>query len=502
MKTTHRSTAIIAATLLIATLFASSAAFATSIGAPSSYPAYKPYAYIYGTATNTILSGQSPMNYNPSTGIESTLPFNYSTGKLAFPFANVAFKNNLLNGSVQGTTEYSPSGKLSLSSVQLLQSNGINYIAMTVTNSSNLAASTAYTADTSDVLRPTIPVTSTTDIVLTAQVTQTCTTSCLSFATLAPFIILHVVDTGGLMHAIELTFAQIPAASTTAAVIPQTPASSETVSYGTGSTSGTDNAQYYTIQANLGHILSLESYTWTPSVLNGITYGFTGTTGTTLGKNVGYSAQIVNAFVAGGSVSVSGPAGATLFNGTRSTQSFSQAVTRLTTIAPLTISNAAWTQINSAAFPFVYAPKPAETLYPDQLQIQYSWNFTVMPTSPSTLTFSGVDMNMSMNSLTPNMFSNIFVNGASYTTTIASWVGTTVGQLVTNLQAGTSYYLQSLITYTASEYDGVTQVPSLYQNPAGWLEANFWYIIVAFAGFFGLGTAVWATKAREIRVPK
>ena len=139
-------------------------------------------------------------------------------------------------------------------------------------------------------------------------------------------------------------------------------------------------------------------------------------------------------------------------------------------IPPLTITGQAWEQVAGVTFPFNYAPAPKETLYPDQLQIQYDFNFSTFPSTVTGMSWSGVDANMSMNSLTPNMLSTLFINGGSYETAVTNWVATTTGTLLTNMAAGTVYYLQTLVTYTDATYNAVTAAPSLYSNPTAWFE--------------------------------
>ncbi|MDG7016476.1 MAG: hypothetical protein JRM82_03775, partial [Nitrososphaerota archaeon] len=268
MKTLYRSTEFIAATLLITLLIGTSPVFATTVATPSSYPAGKPYAYVYGTATNTVASGLTPMQYN--NGATQTLPFNYSNGALTFPFVNVAFANNLLNASVKGTQLASPTGSLSLSSIQQLTANGVSYTSMQVASASALSASTAYSADFTDTLNPTQPITGSNNIVVTMSITLQTT---VSPPTIAPFAVFKVVDTGGSVHNVEVSFGNSFSDTNTAGPTPTTPASSVTVNYATGITTGVASGQAYTVQANLAHILGLVGYTWTPSVLAGITYG-------------------------------------------------------------------------------------------------------------------------------------------------------------------------------------------------------------------------------------
>ncbi|MDG7021139.1 MAG: hypothetical protein JRN23_04335 [Nitrososphaerota archaeon] len=497
MKIRKRSLTTFELVLVAALLAAPSAVFATTVVPPSSYVAYKPYGYVWGTATNTVLTGQTPLSYNPSAGVEATLPYNYSKGTLTFPYANVDFKGNLLNSSVKGTSTVTPASVLSLSSIQTLTANGVQYMSITATNASDLVASTAYTAALTDLLDPTVTVPATSNLVFTGEITA----PSASFASYAPFVVLGVVDTGGSLHNVELTFAKTYSDVNTAAATSQTPASALTMSYATGATTGTAAATTYTVQATLPHMLTTLGYTWTPSVIKYVSYGLKATTAATLVKVNSISAEIFDTFQSASAVDVNAGTNA-LFNGTGTTESYSTAVTADTAISPITVSGQPWTQIAGVSFPFIFAPTPIETLYPDQLQVEYSFNFSAFPSTIAGMSWSGVDMNMSMNSLTPNMFSTLFINGGSYLTTITNWTGTTTGTLLSSLSAGTSYYVQTLVTYTSATYNDVTAAPSLYSNPTAWFEQYFWEIIIAIAGALGLGTAAYASKARELRVPK
>ncbi|MDG7022873.1 MAG: hypothetical protein JRN07_05690, partial [Nitrososphaerota archaeon] len=188
MKIRKRSLTTFELVLVAALLAAPSAVFATTVVPPSSYVAYKPYGYVWGTATNTVLTGQTPLSYNPSAGVEATLPYNYSKGTLTFPYANVDFKGNLLNSSVKGTSTVTPASVLSLSSIQTLTANGVQYMSITATNASDLVASTAYTAALTDLLDPTVTVPATSNLVFTGEITA----PSASFASYAPFVVLGV----------------------------------------------------------------------------------------------------------------------------------------------------------------------------------------------------------------------------------------------------------------------------------------------------------------------
>ena len=144
----------------------------------------------------------------------------------------------------------------------------------------------------------------------------------------------------------------------------------------------------------------------------------------------------------------------------------------------------------------------SETLYPDNTQIQYGWNMTQLISGVTGLSYSNVNLNMSMNSLTPNMFQTLFWDGSSLLSTITNWNGSSTKTLTSSLSAGTQYNLQSLIQYTGAQYDSLTKVPSFWSNPGSWIQANFWAFIVALAAVVGLGAGFALQKERELKVPK
>jgi hypothetical protein len=496
MKIRRRSLTSLELALVAILLVAPAAVSATTVTAPATYVADKPYAYIYGTATNTVLSGQSPMNYNPSSGVESTLPYNYGAGKISFPLGNVAFTGNLLNASVKGTNTVTSS--YSASSVQALTANGVPYTSAMFTATATVTTFSAMSGATTDILDPVQTIPANANLVVTAEVSS----PAAAFTTYTPFVTYGIVDTGGSLHNIEINFATTFASTNTAAATSQTPASSLTMSYATGTSTGVAAGTVYTVQASLAHILTTLGYTWTPSVVKYISYGVSVPTGTSVAIGNSITGSFFNAFVSGSAVKVN--AGyAKLFNGTKTAnQTYTAAVTSTTAVTPLAITGQAWKQVAGVTFPFVYAPAPKETLYPAQLQIQYDFNMSTFPSAVTGLSWSGADLNMSMNALTPNMLSTLFINGGSYETTVTSWTGTTTGTLLTSMAEGTVYYLQTLVTYTDATYNVVTAAPSLYSNPTAWFEQYFWEIVIAAAGIFGLGAAAYQAKARELRVSK
>ena len=135
-----------------------------------------------------------------------------------------------------------------------------------------------------------------------------------------------------------------------------------------------------------------------------------------------------------------------------------------------------------------------------------------MPKSPTgtgdALTFSNTNITL-YGYKDGSAWDKLYVNGVDKLTSIASKTVPTSGSvdywtyaLASSLVQGNMYQIVARITYTAEEYDALTEAPLFWSNPLAWLQYKFWSLIIAVAAFLGLGTA-WATKQRRrVQVPK
>ena len=450
-----------------------------------------PKVIVYGNVTKTVYPGRNIFEYKDDQGLSSTLPFERQDENITINFANIVFSKEFENKSVASATE-TGSSALTLTR-DVLTENGLEYIYLKITNSSALAASTQYAKRLCLEVSDEPAITNDYYIFTTIYVRRV---SGANIDQWRASIAFTFVDSGASEREINI----------------HVYGSAGTDKYGVWGpgtipvyvTYGHDN-EYVTVQLQISKILSETGFNWNLVKLTRIQYEISLTTGNTVDAENTIEAKIRHVLVLPSKVYIDDPAytNGLIVNGT------SEALTPQAGEV-INVYGANCTKIVDITIPWQWEITPEIETDAENLQMQYTWTF-IMPQSPTSseadsLTFSNTNITL-YGYKDGDAWDMLYLNGVDKLSNIASKeVDETTGYwtygLASSLTEGNMYQVIARITYTADEYDALTEAPVFWTNPVAWIQYKFWELVIAIASFLGLGTAWAVRQKRKLRTPK
>ena len=448
-----------------------------------------PKVIVYGDITKTVYVGRNIFEYKDDQGLSSVLPFDRQEENISISFANIVFNKNFENSSI-ALASITKSSALSTTQ-DLLVSNDQPYLYLKITNSSALAADTAYSATWQLSLSKEPSITNDYYIIQTGKVHKTGDN--LVGSEIYARIKYNFKDAGATTRTIALTFFL----------------SSSYLYYSSDTLVElyipvTDNAAK-TVQFRIQDILDHESKTWNLVKLTSIEYQLRFRTGSTLDPENTIESWFYHSFLASSKVYIDDPTyedSQLIVNGTNA--NFTPAGDNI-----INVYGANATKIIGVTIPWEWEIIPEIETDAENLQMQYTWEFT-FPKSPSgegdSLTFSNTNITL-YGYKDGDAWNMLYLNGVDKLSSIASkQVDETTGYwtygLASSLTEGNMYQIIARITYTADEYDSLTEAPVFWTNPVAWIQYKFWELVIAIASFLGLGTAWAVRRKRKLRTPK
>jgi len=452
-----------------------------------------PKVIVYGDVTKTVYPGRNIFEYKDDQGLSSVLPFERQDKNISITFSNIVFDKNFENQSIALATETKSSGALAITK-DFLTENDAPYIYLKLTNSSALSTDTTYYADEELLINDEPTITNDYYLLVTAKVSETGD----NLAGWRVRILFYFTDSGANTRRIDI---MILGKTGTDSISSDTDGSTEYILF---SDYGNDNS-WKTVQFKIQDLLDSASKTWNLVKLTKISYRIILVTGSSLDSNPSVEARIRHALVLPSKVYIDDPQyenSQLVINGT--TGNFGYSADDI-----INIYGANATKITDVTIPWQWEITPEIETDAENLQMQYTWTFT-MSKSPSgegdSLTFSNTNITL-YGYKDGDTWDMLYLNGVDKLSSIASKkVDETTGYwtygLASSLTEGNMYQIIARITYTADEYDSLTEAPVFWTNPVAWIQYKFWELITAIASFLGLGTA-WAVKQkRKVRTPK
>ena len=454
-----------------------------------------PIVKVFGNVQKDVYFGRSLFEYKDDEGLSSVLPFERQDKDITISYANIIFKTELENTSIADGTDVASSAFTFTK--DYLSSGDLDYIYLKMTNKSALSTDTDYNCYTKlNVEERTV--TNDYYMLVTAKVKATGS----NIARYHVGVIFKFKDEGANIRLL-------------AVMVKGDGTGDQINAYSNYLGTGYDEVEYmskghvdtyYTVQIKIQDLLDAKSKSWKLSKLIGVWYLINLGTGGTLDSSSQVEGWIRHGIVSsGGKIYIDdGTSTGTAINGT--TVSFPYSAGDV-----INVYGANATKIVGVTIPWQAEVTPEIACDADNLRLQYTWEFT-MPKSPSgagdTLTFSNTNITL-YGYKDGDAWDKLYVNGVDKLSSIANKKVPTSGTvdywtygLVSSLVEGNMYQIVARITYTAEEYDALTEAPLFWSNPLAWLQYKFWSIIIAIAAFLGLGTA-WATKQRRrVQVPK
>ena len=471
--------------LILTLLFISQAAVMVAAAAEIQHPRL----VVYGQVTKPVYPGRSIFEYKDDQGLSSTLPFERQDENISISFANIKFSKNFENNSVSlGTEVESSAAETSLTSDVLVE-NDLEYVYLKVTNTSALSPSTSYSENIGLTISDEPAVTNDYYIFVTAKVKTPNTLDAWHLELRFKF-----KDVGATNREIRIAICGEGSGETIGTY------SSTAVIY---TVYGKDNV-WFTVQYKIQDLFDAAGVTWSLSKLTGVVYKVWFKTGETVESSVMVEAFVRHFFLSPSKIYIDDPAytDGLVVNGTSG-----QFTPQAGDIIQVYGANA--TKIVGVTIPWQVEVTPEIDKDPDNLRMQYTWEFT-MPKSPSsvgdTLTFSNTNMTL-YGYKDGDAWDKLYLNGVDKLSSIASlkvpsdtdyWTYA----LATSLSEGNMYQAIARIQYTADEYDSLTTAPLFFENPVAWIIYKFWSLVIAVAAFLGL-SATWAVKQRrKAQIPK
>ena len=447
-----------------------------------------PKVIVYGNVTKTVYPGRSIFEYEDDQGLSSVLPFERQDENITINFSNIVFADAFLNRSVANYDTSGSSPELTLTK-EMLSNGDIEYIYLKAINNTALTTSTAYTAYfTCDIEDRSI--TDSDHIVFTAKVNNIGDN--LDFWEI--WCEFTILDTGA--NTRKLKFQLFGSTGTDMAAWSPSTNSAYIMKYGIDNT-------YFTFQYNIKDFIENLDASWIPSKITELKYVLVFKTGTSLDATSGVEASIVHTFIANSKVYIDDTSeNGLILNGTSGSFPYSAGET-------VNIYGANATKIVGVTIPWQWEITPEIETDAENLQMQYTWEFT-FPKSPEgigdSLTFSNTNITL-YGYKNGDAWDRLYLNGVDKLSNIASkQVDETTGYwtygLASSLTEGNMYQIIARITYTADEFDSLTEAPVFWTNPVAWIQYKFWELVIAIASFLGLGTAWAVRQKRKLRTPK
>jgi len=444
-----------------------------------------PKVIVYGDVTKPVYPGRNIFEYKDDQGLSSTLPFERQEENITITFANMVFSKNFENKSLALATE-SVHSALTATKDVLSDSNGQEYIYMKITNSSALATNTKYTASWELTISDEPTVTNDYYLLLTAKVRKLEGDNLASWAVEVQFVFK---DTGATERILAVQI--------------WGPSVSEPY-FGSSLRTGGHENQWFTVQIKLQDFIDNVGGSYSLSKLTKVKYYIWLSTGSTLDASSSVEGYIRHALILPSKVYIDDPSyeNGLVVNGTSGS---------LTPSADevINVYGHNCTKIVGVTIPWQWEITPEIETDAENLQMQYTWTFT-MPESPSeigdSLTFSNTNITL-YGYKDGDAWDMLYLNGVDKLSSIASKkVDETTGYwtygLASSLTEGNMYQIIARITYTADEYDSLTEAPVFWTNPVAWIQYKFWELVIAIASFLGLGTAWAVRQKRKLRTPK
>lgn len=448
-----------------------------------------PRVVAYGDVTKDVYPGRSIFEYKDDQGLSSTLPFERQDKNITIPFSDLVFDKNFENSTITDVT--SLSSTVFTASAQMLGTDN-PYILLSMTNSSAVAANTAYFSYIRQLVD--IPITNDYYILVTGYPYESLNS--LEYAQLT--IKLLTVDSGGVNHWIEVNFYSDTGTnniSYTSSVTFDGITADRVSAMLYGITS------YYTYQAKLGDLLSQGGLNVQLQKITRIYLWMTIKTAVTItDSSITAKTYIRHIRILSSKLYIDDPSYTygILVNGT-------QGIFTPAGGDKINIYGANVTKIVGLTIPWQKEIEPDIETDADNLKMQYTWSFTMSksPTSGDSLVFS--NMNLTLYGYKPGSdWDKLYLNGVDKLTNIANLkpdatTGYWTYALTTSLGEGNMYQVIARIQYTADEYDSLTTEPIFWSNPVAWIQYKFWQLLIAIASFLGLGTAWARRKQRGLR---
>mgnify|MGYP000159062479 CR=1 FL=1 len=447
-----------------------------------------PKVIVYGDVTKTVYPGRNIFEYKDDQGLSSTLPFERRDENITINFANILFDENFENKSIALATESGNTAEFTISKDYLI-TNGLPYIYLKMSNKTALTASISYAISEELEITDEPSITNDYYIFATAKPNLVSGDNVESVKARIEFTF---VDAGATERKIEVYFINVDSGITFISTTSKVQVNINGVT------------DYYTFQMKISDILSAASKSWTLTKLTKIAYKVNVVTGSTLDASTVAEAYFRHALVLPSKIYIDDPfyENGLVVNGTSG--SFTPSAGEI-----INIYGANATKITSVTIPWQAEITPEIQTDADNLQMQYTWEFT-MPQSPSgvgdSLTFSNTNITL-YGYKDGDAWDKLYLNGVDKLSNIASkQVDETTGYwtygLASSLTEGNMYQIIARITYTADEFDSLTEAPVFWTNPVAWIQYKFWELVIAIASFLGLGTAWAVRQKRKLRTPK
>jgi len=457
-----------------------------------------PKVIVYGDVTKTVYPGRSIFEYKDDQGLSSVLPFERQDQNITINFANIVFEKNFENKSIADATASETSTAFTVTK-ELLQESGQEYLYLKMVNSSNLETNKDY-AITYRLDGPEKTVTNNDYLFATMKLHKT--GSNLQVA--RGYIFFIFKDAGAIKRAISIgidLFTGVYEQGT--ATYLYTGESVDIIRYIKGNVA---DSTWITLQFRIQDLLDGVSANWNLVKLIGMAFRWILRTGATLDSQIALEFYVRHALLSSSKIYIDDPTytNGLVVNGTSGsiTPSAGDAIQ---------VYGANATKITSVTIPWQWEITPEIETDAENLQMQYTWTFT-MPQSPTSaeadsLTFSNTNITL-YGYKDGDAWDRLYLNGVDKLSSIASKKvdETTTGywsyELASSLTEGNIYQIIARITYTADEYDALTEAPVFWTNPVAWIQYKFWELVIAIASFLGLGTAWAVRQKRKLRTPK